>query len=375
MAQLKKGDKVKWRSGGGRASGTVERVITSRVKIAGRSVSGTKKEPRYLVRNADTGKAVVLKRPSLQKSGGRAAAGKGGKAAAGKKPAAGKKAAAGKAASKRAAAKEEPEPLPHATTVAEAETDVLRKPPPRWPRWAAAGGIVAAAVVVGALVLSNGDDDDGGDDDAAEPAATVETTTATTASEPTPELLAALEARPLALSGIETIPADRLGDEQENLTQQFDAAYDRVLAGLTELEQASADDPEVLAIATYATGEVEIERAITDAFVRDSFSEGDSASVLAEKTARTQRTLERQMSAAEELDVPPEATDLQSALTAAREANLAYLEDIAAAIDAGDQSGLDAALRDGRAAAARAGRQITAAAKALQAEAEASVGG
>ena len=371
MAKLKKGEKVKWRSGGGRASGTVERVITGRVKVGGRTVSGTKKEPRYLVRNADTGKAVVLKRPSLQKSGGRAAARKGGKAATGK--AAPKQAAAGRTR-RRAATKAKPEPPPPAATAAEAEqkTQVL-KPPPKWPRWAAAGGLVAAILVIGGLFLANDDDDDEGDD--AEPAATVETTTATTPGAPSAALRAALAPRPLALEGIETIPADRLGDDQENLTQQFDAAYDRVLDHLAELEQASADNPEVSALATYVTDEVEIERAITDAFVRDSFSEGDPASVLSEKTARTERTLRRQMSASEALEAPPEAADLQAALTAAREANLTYLEDIAAAIDSGDQAAFDAALRDGRAAAARAGRRIAAAAKALQDETQESVGG
>jgi hypothetical protein len=373
VAELKKGDKVRWRSGGGgRASGTVERVITSKVKVAGRSVSGTKKEPRYLVRNADTGKAVVLKRPSLQKSGGRGAARKGGKAPAKAAP---KRAAAG--TRRRAAAKPKPEPPPPAATAAEAEqkTQILKSPPPKWPRWAAAGGLVAAVLVIGVLFLANDDDDDGGDD--AESAATVETTTATTttAAEPTPELIAALESRPLALSGIETIPADRLGDDQENLTRQFNAAYDRVLAGLSELEEASADNAEISALATYVSDEVEIERAITDAFVRDSFSEGDPASVLAEKTARTERTLQRQMSASEALEAPPEASDLQAALTAAREANRTYLEDIAAAIDSGDQAGLDAALREGRAASARAGRRIAAAARALQDETQASVSG
>ena len=369
MAELKKGDKVRWRSGGGRASGTVERVITSRVKVGGRSVSGTKKEPRYLVRNADTGKAVVLKRPSLQKSGGRAAARKGGKATAGK--AAPKRGAAGRTR-RRAAAKPKPEPPPPAATAAEAEqkTQVLKQPPPKWPRWVAAGGLVVAVLVIGGLLLANDDDDDGGDD--AEPAATVETTTA---AEPSPELIAALESRPLALSGIETIPSARLGDEQEANAQEWESTYERALADLAELEQAATDNPEIAELAAFVTRQVEIERAITNSFVRNSFSDGDPASVLAEKTDRTEGVLRKQMVASRELDVPPEAAELERALTAARSANLTYLRRVAAAIGDGDQSALDAALVEGRDAAMRAGRAIARAATQLQDETEASVTG
>lgn len=64
---LKRGDRVGWRSGGGRARGTVERVITKRAKVAGRSVAATPDDPRYLLTDERTGKSIVRRGPTLRK--------------------------------------------------------------------------------------------------------------------------------------------------------------------------------------------------------------------------------------------------------------------------------------------------------------------
>ena len=376
MAQaLKKGDKVRWRSGGGRAAGTVERVITGRGKVGGRTVTGSKSDPRYVVKNAETGKTVVLKRPSLQKTGARAAQSKAakGKATKGRKTAA---KGAGSKSKRTASTQAKPEPEPPAATAAEAETAVMSRPASDRRRWIAAGGIAAGVALIVAIIAlsSGGDDDDGGDDAAVATEATTTEATTTTTPATSGDVSAALAARPLAIEGVGAIVAERLGDDQEAQASQFERTYSDALAGLGELERASAGDETVSALAAYVTSEVEVEQAITNAFVRNSFSDGDPPSVLAQKTTQTTSALRAQMRKGSQLDAPPEASELQRAFSAARRANLTYLEDVAAAIDAGDQGALDQALSDGRAAATAAGRRIDSAAAALQGETEASAG-
>ena len=62
MAQeYKKGDKVEWRSHGGKGVGTVERKITSDTEAAGRKVRASKDEPQYLVRSEKSGGAAAHK--------------------------------------------------------------------------------------------------------------------------------------------------------------------------------------------------------------------------------------------------------------------------------------------------------------------------
>jgi hypothetical protein len=56
---FRKGDLVSWKAGRGEMRGPVERVITKREKIGGRSVPGSAEDPRYLVRNEATGKTSV----------------------------------------------------------------------------------------------------------------------------------------------------------------------------------------------------------------------------------------------------------------------------------------------------------------------------
>ena len=68
MAQeYKKGDKVEWRSHGGKGVGTVERKITSDTEAAGRKVRASKDEPQYLVRSEKSGGAAVHKPGALKK--------------------------------------------------------------------------------------------------------------------------------------------------------------------------------------------------------------------------------------------------------------------------------------------------------------------
>ena len=54
MAQeLKKGDKVKWKSHGGEAHGTVEKKQTSRTTIKGHTVAASPENPQFIVMTAE----------------------------------------------------------------------------------------------------------------------------------------------------------------------------------------------------------------------------------------------------------------------------------------------------------------------------------
>lgn len=73
MAKHKKvstGDKVSWRSHGGKAVGTVKRKITRRGRAAGRTVDASPEEPRFEVKSAKSGGTAVHKARSLHKRGG-----------------------------------------------------------------------------------------------------------------------------------------------------------------------------------------------------------------------------------------------------------------------------------------------------------------
>ncbi|VVT13480.1 conserved hypothetical protein [Sphingomonas sp. EC-HK361] len=67
MADLKKGDKVTWKSHGGTAHGTVEKKQTSPTRIKSHKVSATKDDPQYIVRSDNGGKAAH-KRAALKKA-------------------------------------------------------------------------------------------------------------------------------------------------------------------------------------------------------------------------------------------------------------------------------------------------------------------
>ena len=66
---LKKGDRVEWRSHGGKAVGEVEKTITSDTEEAGRKVKASKDEPQYKVRSEKSGGSAVHKPGALKKKG------------------------------------------------------------------------------------------------------------------------------------------------------------------------------------------------------------------------------------------------------------------------------------------------------------------
>jgi hypothetical protein len=60
---LKKGDKVKWKSHGGEAHGHVEKKLTSDTKIKSHQVRASKDDPQYLVKS-DSGSGVAAHKPA-----------------------------------------------------------------------------------------------------------------------------------------------------------------------------------------------------------------------------------------------------------------------------------------------------------------------
>jgi len=67
MAELKKGDRVTWKSHGGTAYGKVEKKQTEPTEIKGHKVAASKDEPQYIVRSDKGGKAAH-KRDALTKA-------------------------------------------------------------------------------------------------------------------------------------------------------------------------------------------------------------------------------------------------------------------------------------------------------------------
>jgi hypothetical protein len=68
MAEFKKGDRVKWRSHGGEAVGTVERKITGCTEAGGRTVDASEDEPQYPVRSEKSGGTAVHKPDALERA-------------------------------------------------------------------------------------------------------------------------------------------------------------------------------------------------------------------------------------------------------------------------------------------------------------------
>ncbi len=64
---LKKGDRVEWKSHGGKAVGKVEKKITSDTEAAGRQVRASKDDPQYLVKSDKSGGEAVHKPSALTK--------------------------------------------------------------------------------------------------------------------------------------------------------------------------------------------------------------------------------------------------------------------------------------------------------------------
>jgi hypothetical protein len=63
---LKSGDKVKWKSHGGEAHGTVEKKQTSRTIIKGHTVAASPEHPQFIVKTAE-GKKAAHKADALTK--------------------------------------------------------------------------------------------------------------------------------------------------------------------------------------------------------------------------------------------------------------------------------------------------------------------
>ena len=64
---LRRRDRVSWSRGSGRSRGTIERVITTRTKVGGRTVAGSRSDPRYLVRDERTGATAVRRGAGLRR--------------------------------------------------------------------------------------------------------------------------------------------------------------------------------------------------------------------------------------------------------------------------------------------------------------------
>ena len=67
--ELRKGDKVSWKSHGGTAEGKVKKKITSDTEAGGRTVKASKDEPQYLVESEKSGGEAVHKPGALKKKG------------------------------------------------------------------------------------------------------------------------------------------------------------------------------------------------------------------------------------------------------------------------------------------------------------------
>ncbi|HZG06473.1 MAG TPA: DUF2945 domain-containing protein [Streptomyces sp.] len=69
IKKFHKGDQVSWRSHGSETTGRIEREITSRTEVAGRTVDASPDDPQYQVRSDRTGRTAVHRPESLHKRG------------------------------------------------------------------------------------------------------------------------------------------------------------------------------------------------------------------------------------------------------------------------------------------------------------------
>ena len=69
MAELKRGDRVEWNFGRGRAVGVVKKKLTSRTKVGNQVVAASREDPRYLVKTEKSGKEAAHKAGTLRKVG------------------------------------------------------------------------------------------------------------------------------------------------------------------------------------------------------------------------------------------------------------------------------------------------------------------
>jgi hypothetical protein len=64
---LKKGDKVEWQTSAGKTSGTVQKKVTSPMKIKNHKVSASTDNPEYLVQTEKSRKLAAHKPEALKK--------------------------------------------------------------------------------------------------------------------------------------------------------------------------------------------------------------------------------------------------------------------------------------------------------------------
>ncbi|MGH8002611.1 MAG: DUF2945 domain-containing protein [Brasilonema sp.] len=65
--ELKKSDKVKWKTSQGETTGEVDKKLTSPTQIKGHRVAASKDNPEYLVKSDKTGKEAAHKPDYLEK--------------------------------------------------------------------------------------------------------------------------------------------------------------------------------------------------------------------------------------------------------------------------------------------------------------------
>lgn len=66
MGQFKRGDRVEWKFGRGKAVGVVRKKLTTRTEVGGHVVAASKDDPRYLVETEKSRKQTA-KRPGVLK--------------------------------------------------------------------------------------------------------------------------------------------------------------------------------------------------------------------------------------------------------------------------------------------------------------------
>jgi DUF2945 family protein len=64
--EFKRGDRVEWKFGRGKAVGVVRKKLTARTEVGGQVVAATKDDPRYLVETEKSRKQAA-KRPAVLK--------------------------------------------------------------------------------------------------------------------------------------------------------------------------------------------------------------------------------------------------------------------------------------------------------------------
>jgi len=69
--ELRRGDRVEWNFGRGKAVGTVKRKLTAPTTIGKQKVAASRDDPRYLVRTERSGKEAAHKAETLRKIGPR----------------------------------------------------------------------------------------------------------------------------------------------------------------------------------------------------------------------------------------------------------------------------------------------------------------